>query len=316
MCQHSQRPVDDCAIVSDLPNIADTCSYDFFDRVEIFEIRKGVEDIRSHEARVQNKPIADWYSLDSSGKHQDDLMSLRHRGTGLWVLDDPKYEQWWQGHGSTLLCPGIPGSGKSIMNATMVNDLRARFETENDVIVTYYYCSFKRQAEQTVRNVLAVLVRQLFQERPNIPSEVQELYNKYHPRQETPSTEELSSLMYTLMRDYRKIYVLIDALDEWMDVDGNWTEFLQEIFTVQQQSDVDLNILATTRFVPEIEEQFGSCPHLEIRANQGDIEHYLDHNISRLSVKPHVKVTVGNSTVTVRDAVKSQIADAADGMLV
>lgn len=279
------------------------------------EISEGVDGIRDREAGVLLSTIADWYGSDDFAKHQDYYFSLRHSGTGLWALEDPKYKQWVDGGASTLLCPGIPGSGKSILHATMVNDLCTRYELDDSVIVVYFYCSFQRLAEQTIRNMLSVLVRQMFQERNHLPRDVEALYDKHCRRKTSPSVNELEQLLHSLIQDYHKVFILMDAMDECMSDERDCTEFLDKIFDLQRSKNA-ISLLVTTRWIPRIIEHFGACPQLEIRARQEDIERYLDDNISRLPVKPHVKIKVDSSMVTIQDAVKSRVVDAADGMCV
>lgn len=230
-------------------------------------------------------------------------------------MRDLVYKQWEDGDTKTLLCPGIPGSGKSILHATLVHDLRTRYEHDASVVVIYFYCSFQRQAEQTVRSILAVLVRQMFQEQRQLYPEVKALYDKHCNRKSTPTDDELEGLLQSLAHSYRKVFILMDAMDECIGDGTDCIDILERIFRIQQ-STADVKLLTTTRWVPRIIEHFEDCPQLEIKAHREDIEQYLDHNIPRLPVKPHVKIKVNDTMVTVQDAVKSHIIDAADGMSV
>lgn len=274
-----------------------------------------MDSIRNHESRTLLNTTADWYSSDDFAKHQDHYLSLRLPGTVAWAVQDPKYKQWLDGNTDTLLCPGIPGSGKSILHAALVDDLRARYEHDDNTIVVYFYCSFQRQTEQTIRNILSVLVRQMFQARHQLPPEVKALYDKHYSRKSNPSVDELEQLLCLLIQGYHKVFILMDAMDECMSNEGDCRELLNKIFNIQQAKTAT-KLLVTTRWLPYIIDCFGSCPQLEIKAHQEDIERYLDHNIPRLPVKPHVKIKVDNDMVTIEDAVKSRIIDAADGMFV
>lgn len=67
--------------------------------------------------------VADWYRPTEFADLQTDQLSRRQLGTGDWLLARPEYLQWREQVNSTLLCPGIPGSGKSVMIATVIDDL-------------------------------------------------------------------------------------------------------------------------------------------------------------------------------------------------
>lgn len=277
------------------------------------KISKGVDGIHNRGADILSNTIADWFSSASFAKHQDYYLSSRLPGTGLWAVKDQKYKQWEDDDTHTLLCPGIPGSGKSVLHATLVDDLRTRYEHDSSVVVVYFYCSFQRRAEQTARDILSVLIRQLFQEQNHLPPDVQALYDKHHRRKTTPTVDELEQLLHSLVQDYRKVFILIDAIDECMSDHGDCIEFLDKLFNLQRSKKAT-KLLVTTRWLPHIIDHFGVCSQLEIKAHQEDIERYLDHNIPRLSVKPHIKMRVDDNVITVQDAVKSRIVDAADGM--
>jgi hypothetical protein len=110
------------------------------------KIGQEVDDIHDREARESLNKLAAWYSSDDFAKHQDYYLSVRLHGTGLWAMKDPRYKQWADDDTDTLLCPGIPGSGKSILHATLVHDLCSRYEHDENVVVVYFYCNFQRQA--------------------------------------------------------------------------------------------------------------------------------------------------------------------------
>ncbi|KAF3113854.1 hypothetical protein TWF706_009220 [Orbilia oligospora] len=64
--------------------------------------------------------------------------------------------------------------------------------------------------------------------------------------------------------------------DDWQEND--LTAFLEVLFTLRQ--DQYINILATSRYIPEIEDRFsGISIQLEIRAIEGDVRNYLESQI-------------------------------------
>jgi hypothetical protein len=63
-------------------------------------------------------------------------------------------------------------------------------------------------------------------------------------------------------------------------VNGSRTAFLDEIVNLQAKS--TLNILATSRFIPEIAKMFESEPSLELRASKDDVTKYLRGHMTRL----------------------------------
>ena len=51
------------------------------------------------------------------------------------------------GEQNQLLCSGIPGAGKTVLASIVINNLLTQFD--NDVAVTWVYCSYKEKGSQT-----------------------------------------------------------------------------------------------------------------------------------------------------------------------
>lgn len=168
------------------------------------------------------------------------------------------------------------------MAATVIDDLRKSFNGSDNVVVAYFYCNFRRQFEQSLEQMLASLVRQVFQEQKQLPAAVKELYQKHRDRQTRPSADELKSLLRFLTGGYYRVFLIIDALDECANVGGSRDKFLHELFALQDQNRKVVNLLATSRFIPEILDPFSSFPRIEVRARSEDIERYLEARMPEL----------------------------------
>jgi hypothetical protein len=79
---------------------------------------------------------------------------------------------------------------------------------------------------------------------------------------------------------YSRIFIIIDALDECQGFGGCRAKFLSEIFGLQANCGV--NLFATSRPIPEIEEKFKESILLKIRASQEDVRRYLDGHMFKL----------------------------------
>lgn len=253
----------------------------------------------------KNQTILDWLTPFDYGPQQSDFISRRQPGTGLWFLESPEYQAWLGSKGRTLFCPGIPGAGKTILTSIIVNDLFARFQNDIGIGIAYLYCNFKRRHEQRATDLILSLIKQLCQGRLLLPSSVRNLYN-HHIRQRTrPSTDEISMVLKSISATYLKVYIVIDALDECPTLDGCRDTLLSEVFDLQKQETV--NILATSRFIPDITDQFNGSISLDVYATKGDVKMYLENHMNLLP-----RFVRRNSTM--QKEIASTISDAADGM--
>lgn len=129
-------------------------------------------------------------------------------GTGKWLTSTSVYQQWHQNDDNGILwIKGIPGSGKSVMAASIIDQLR-----EEEVPVLYF---FFRQIIDANHQPVAVLRDWLCQILPYSPALQLKLIEKSNNR-------SLSSLSLSdLWKDLKfalallpKVYCVTDALDE------------------------------------------------------------------------------------------------------
>lgn len=191
------------------------------------------------------------------------------------------------------------------MVATVIHDLRLRFEGDPNVVVVYIYCKFNRQDEQTLHQMLASLVRQLFQEQPRVPHPVRQVYQRHRDQQTRPSIDELKSLLRRLVCDYGRVFAIVDALDECANPHRN--NLLDELFILHEQVRKNVNIFSTARHIPDIERRFVNCSTIEIRAHDDDMKSYLQTRVKDLA-------SCVKRDRHLQEKITTQIAQLADGM--
>jgi hypothetical protein len=65
-------------------------------------------------AVARRSKILQWISDEPYKQHHEQTRSEVLEGTGMWLLQDPKFQQWKNDSASSVLwLHGIPGSGKS-----------------------------------------------------------------------------------------------------------------------------------------------------------------------------------------------------------
>jgi Cdc6-like AAA superfamily ATPase len=251
------------------------------------EIQKTTQDtnaivkkLSQHGENQECQAILDWLTSTTYASQQSDLIGRRQEGTGEWLLNSNEFKDWINQKKQTLFCPGIPGAGKTIATCIVVDYLSLEFQNDASVGIAYLYCNFKRQEEQHSTDLLMSLLRQLA--RPSVPETVRSLH-RYHTAKETrPSFEEILNVLNSVVAGYSRAFIIIDALDECKVSDGVRSKFMSAIFNLQAKMSV--NLFATSRFIPDIEEEFKriGAVSLEIRASDEDVRRYLDSHISRL----------------------------------
>jgi hypothetical protein len=262
--------------------------------------------IKRHDNQ-ERRAICDWLTPVDYAPQQSDFISRRQEGTGQWLLESDKFQKWLTKDKQILFCPGIPGAGKTMITSIVVHDLYTKFQNDASVGIAYIYCNFRRQQEQKPANLLASLLKQLVQEQLSMPENVKSLYERHKDKRTSPSFDEISKSLHSIIADYSRVFIIIDALDECRVSDGGRKQLLSEISNLQNRTGISL--FATSRFIPEIRKEFEGNVSLEIRASDEDVRRYLDGHISQL---PSFVLR----SPDLQKEVKTEIIRAVDGMYV
>ena len=106
---------------------------------------------------------------------------------------------------------------------------------------------------------------------------------------------------------YSRVFFIVDALDECQASDSCRARFLLELFNLRTQHGA--NIFATSRFIPEIIDQFKTGISLEIRASTDDVVKYIEGHIAQLPF-------LVQQNPQLQEEIKIEISEAVDGMYV
>jgi hypothetical protein len=104
---------------------------------------------------------------------------------------------------------------------------------------------------------------------------------------------------------YSKIFIIIDALDEFHTTDCSLTTFLSELVSLQKRANA--SILVTSRFVPQNTDAFDTSPILQVRAHEWDLRKYVEGQMVRL---PRFVARCPE----LQDEIKAAVTKSADGM--
>ena len=264
---------------------------------------KDIHSVKLRQDDQGRQEIMNWLTPVDYGPRQSDYLKMRQPGTGQWLLDSAEYQAWLKTNKQTLFCPGIPGAGKTVLTAIVVDDLTKRVSSDPTIGIAYVYCNFWQQGTQKIDDLMASLLKQLAQCWSSLPESVNVLYDQHRAKCTRPSLDEISGVLQSVVTMYSRSFIIVDALDECQVSDGSQARFLSELFTLQTQHGV--NIFATSRLIPQIMDQFNGSVSLEIRAHDNDVRQYL-----------HDRIVQSESQVlkTYCEEIETKITSVVDGM--
>ncbi|EAQ83375.1 hypothetical protein CHGG_09779 [Chaetomium globosum CBS 148.51] len=228
----------------------------------------------NQDSLEERSAILNWLAPVDYSSQQRDFIRRRQEGTGKWLLESEEYQAWLSAQGKTLFCPGIPGAGKTSLASIVIDDLSSQFAKNTTINLAYIYCNFQRQNEQNVEGFLTNLLKQLVE----CQSSVKDLYEQH--RTKRPSLHKISAIFHTVISISTRVFVVVDAIDECQESDGCRNKFLSELFDAQAR--YRINLLVTSRFIPDIVDRFRDAVTLEIRASSEDVERYIEGHLDRL----------------------------------
>lgn len=151
-------------------------------------------------------------SADYIGKYSR-LLNLKHPGTNTWFQSANQYTAWKSAPTSDCLCCyGIPGSGKSVLAASVVQDLNTS-QTHHTSIVCHYYCDYADVASLDPSCMIASLTKQVVQRLP-LDKFTRDFESPFDDNQTLPVTESVAKFLLRILQCFDTVYVVLDGVDE------------------------------------------------------------------------------------------------------
>jgi ankyrin repeat protein len=159
----------------------------------------------------------------------------------------------------------------------VVDHLRSKFADKDDVGVSFAYCSHQERTKQTPVTLIGSLLKQLVQERPALCELVMPLYKNHRKCNTSPTLPEVSKALQKITAQYKRVFMVVDALDECQEDYGFRDHLLEELGSLDSQ----VSLLLTSRTHISVEYDFESAVPIEIRASEVDLRKYLEQRLAR-----------------------------------
>lgn len=260
------------------------------------------EKVISDEDAKHKAKVLEWLSDLDFAKLQHSHILNYTEGTGLWLLADSRFQHWKEGIYSSLCCLGMPGSGKTVISAMIIRHLSQVFPSpDNNFAVAFVYFKYDERTIQSNARIIRDLVKQLLSQAEDMmpPALIDEAFEK---RNKPGFQTSYQDMLQAAVESFEKVYLVIDALDE---AELSTRRGLISAIRLLPRDKVQL--LVTSRPIPEIQAQFDGDEIIDIRASDEDITSYAR---SRLIELPNSV----NSSSVLQDEVVRAIVQSTQGM--
>ncbi|CEJ90119.1 hypothetical protein VHEMI05923 [[Torrubiella] hemipterigena] len=133
-------------------------------------------------------------------------LEARIPGTGQWILESPRYREWHDKEENGLLwIKGIPGSGKSIHAATVIEQLK-----QENTPVLYFFFVQTLDANQQLKLAVNDWIAQILRYSTHAQKKLEKEISKFRDL----SWEQRWEYLQFGLRQVAKAYLVIDGIDE------------------------------------------------------------------------------------------------------
>ena len=232
---------------------------------------------------------------DSPASEYRKHLNSHAKGTGEWILETHQYKQWSQSDDvENLWIRGIPGCGKSVVAASLVNRLRR----QGDSIVLFFFFREIIQTNREPHSLLQDFCYDLLDHCPQLVVSLEEVMKRHSEVSSVPFHELYHCLIVAMRSTKKPIRCVIDALDEMKRGDTS-EQFLVDF--LGRQTPKSVKAILISRQVPHIERHMTGVCLVDLRLDRRNVDQdiavYLDQRLaeSQLDIPPETAELLKNT---------------------
>lgn len=266
--------------------------------------------------------ILQWLSLVQYKSHHRMKAKELIPGSGNWFLKRPEFVEWLGSSSSSILwLHGIPGSGKSMLVARVIEYLKAQHvETKTPTALAYFYCA--RSANEPERSdpneIMRSILEQLSSMSKDLPirEPVILAYNGKEMESEGRNLERLdldeSVAVALSLLESDPATIVIDGLDECSPTRRQ--DFLNALEVIISCSNNVVKILVSSRDDHDLVQRLEKTPNLYVNAgdNGSDIQNFIVVRVDEAISQG--RLLCGKVSRNLRETIVETLSKKAEGM--
>ncbi|RPA90439.1 hypothetical protein L873DRAFT_1717738, partial [Choiromyces venosus 120613-1] len=210
-------------------------------------------------------------------------------GVGEWIFERDEYLKWTteeDGSHPVIFCEGDPGVGKTHISSLVMDRLQDEaIRSRQNVKVIGLYCDYLDRKEQTIRNLLGALLKQVACI-GDIPEDIRQVFEaaKGYLGGTGPRLSQLREMLKTAIASQEQLFICIDALDEASP--EHRVDLLDALREISRESP-SIRIFLTGRpFVrSDVEKYFPGVQVISVSPTTDDIKIYLTRKLDKDTVR-------------------------------
>jgi tetratricopeptide (TPR) repeat protein len=232
----------------------------------------------------RQRRVMEWLNpVDVENDFQREL-EKRAQKTCSWIIENNDYESWKdpQKHDSLLWINGRPGSGKSVLSSSVIEDLQRQKRKTEGVEVIYFFFNENDERRNLSMSVIVNMIAQLTGGLPNLPSNLFTTYQAATKfgRSQISDLDEPMRILASLIKNIPCLYVVLDGLDECKDL-NKVIDFIGD-FT---RDAPNVHLLCSSREIEPLRKPLRGYPTISLNpaCTKVDIDKFLEDEIKSVS---------------------------------
>lgn len=267
--------------------------------------KAAADSIRSD---LRTDKIKRWLHPPDPSTNANHARTLRHEGTGAWLLENRVFQSWHSGSRRHLWLHGLAGCGKTVLSATVLDHLAKG----NDRLILSFFFDFSDAIKQTVDGMLRSLAFQLWQGGVGSAIHLDAVFQAHQNGSDQPAIAALSDVIFKMLAVQKKVSIVLDALDESKTREAVLL-WIKDVVSTPELGHVEL--IYTGRPEPEFMREIPSligeenCLALDKQAVNADIRLWVTAQLRQrrdFLEKPLSKDLL--------EVIRRKVGDGADGM--
>ncbi|RYP57562.1 hypothetical protein DL770_010640 [Monosporascus sp. CRB-9-2] len=245
-------------------------------------VQNDIEDVKALLNLVRtsqvSSTICEWLKAPDATINFNEASKKKHPGTGLWFVRGPHFTSWLEKPNSFLWLVGFAGCGKSVLCSTAIQHTFRYRRSNPRIAIAFFFFTFNDNDKQDTSAMLRALVLQLSSQLDSQHALLSRLHESY--RNATPPDQALLDCLHQLVRAFRDVYIILDALDE-SPRDKRRDPMLQVLDDLRTWSEPGLHLLVTSRDEVDIREELHALPEEIISMRNDAIDRDIASFISQ-----------------------------------
>ena len=219
-------------------------------QIDVADIKTLLDLVKTNQISTH---LCGWLKAPDATIDHNAACLKKHPGTGLWLIEDPRFSKWLIEGNSILWLNGFAGSGKSVLCSTAIQSVLCHRRSDPRIGIAFFYFTFNDESKRDESGMLRALLLQLSTQLQDGHADLVRLYDSY--KSGTPPSRVLIEYLRFLIERFQHVYIMLDALDE-SPRDGPRGHVLDALETMRGWALQGLHLFVTSRDERDIHEFF------------------------------------------------------------